>query len=148
MTLVKVKNRPFDKNFNIFMDDFFHRFPSLLKEDLTLTTARWNVPVNIKETENAYRLEVVAPGFEKDDFKVNLEAALLTISAEKKEETAASNEKTIQKEFATRSFKRSFSVDETIDTDNIRAEYVKGILTLNLPKKETVKPATKEISVQ
>jgi HSP20 family protein len=93
-------------------------------------------------------LEVVAPGFQKEDFKINLDNNTLTISAEKKEETENQNEKFIRKEYKQQSFKRSFTIDENVDAENISAKYVNGVLTLNLAKKQEVKPSVKEISIQ
>ena len=93
-------------------------------------------------------MEVVAPGFQKEDFKINLDNNTLTISSEKKEETENKDEKYIRKEYKHQSFKRSFTIDETIDAENIAAKYVNGILTLNLAKKQEVKPSIKEISIQ
>jgi len=91
---------------------------------------------------------VVAPGFEKTDFKVNLEQNVLTVSAEKKEEGKEENKKQIRKEYNYKSFKRSFTIDEKIDAAGIEAQYVNGILTLNLPKKEIVKESAKEINIR
>ena len=93
-------------------------------------------------------LELVAPGFQKEDFKINLDNNTLTISAEKKEETENQNEKFIRKEYKQQSFSRSFTIDENIDAGNISAKYVNGVLTLNLAKKQEVKPPVKEISIQ
>ena len=93
-------------------------------------------------------LEVIAPGFQKEDFKINLDNNTLTISAEKKEEKENQNEKFIRKEYKQQSFKRSFTIDENIDAENISAKYVNGVLTLNLAKKQEVKPQIKEISIQ
>ncbi|GAA4751812.1 Hsp20/alpha crystallin family protein [Flavisolibacter ginsenosidimutans] len=117
--------------------------PSLYKEDL-----KNPVPVNIRETEKEYVLELVAPGMKKEDFSVKIDDNLLTISAEKNEEVANEGEKFVRKEFKFQSFKRSFTLDEKINADGISAQYVNGVLTLNLPKKEEVKPATKQISIQ
>ena len=150
MTSVQFKRLPVNKSFNISVDDLLQEFPFLYKGN-TLAATKNIAPVNIKETEGGYALEVVAPGFTKEDFKVNLEAGLLTISAEKKAEentTENKSEKMIRKEYNYPAFKRSFSVDNTINTENIEAKYVNGVLTLNLPKKETVKPSVKQISVQ
>ncbi len=92
-------------------------------------------------------MEVIAPGFEKQDFKVNLDQDVLTISAEKKKDTENStNEKQIRKEFSVRTFKRSFTVDNKIDAGKIEAKYVNGILILTLPKKEHAK-ASQEIVI-
>ena len=90
----------------------------------------------------------MAPGFEKTDFKVNIDQDILTISAEKQEETKNENDKQIRKEYSYRSFKRSFTLDEKIDASGIEAKYVNGVLTLNLPKKEQVKASAQEITIQ
>ena len=148
MTLVKFQNRPVNKSFNNFMDDFFATVPSILRDDFITPSSRSFTPVNIKETENDYVLDVVAPGFQKEDFKINLDNNTLTVSTEKKEETENKNEKFIRKEFKQQSFSRSFTIDENIDVENISAKYVNGILTLNLAKKQQVKPEVKEISIQ
>lgn len=147
MTLVKLNRKPFERNFNSFVDDFFTELPGLFRNE---AEPQWKgfVPVNILETEKGYSLEVVAPGFEKTDFKVNLDQQVLTISAEKKEEVKDENKKQIRKEYNYRSFKRVFTIDEKIDANNIEAQYVNGVLTLNLPKKETVKETAKEINIR
>ena len=143
MTVVRFKNRPNGSvAFNNLLSDVFPQFPSIYKEDLRQAT-----PVNIRETEKEYLLDVVAPGLSKDDFKISLENNLLTVSVEKKEETVNEGEKFIRREFQFQGFKRSFSLDEKINADGISAQYVNGVLTLNLPKKEEVKPATKQISI-
>ena len=148
MTLVKLNSRPLQKSFNNLMDDFFATVPSIFRDDFVTPSFRSFTPVNIKEAENDYVLEVVAPGFQKDDFKINLDNNTLTISADKKEETENNNEKFIRKEFKQQSFSRSFTIDEKTDAENISAKYVNGVLTLNLAKKQEVKPPVKEISIQ
>ena len=148
MTLVKLNSRPLQKSFNNLMDDFFTTVPSIFRDDFVTPAFRSFILVNVKETENDYVLEVVAPGFQKDDFKINLDNNTLTISADTKEETQKSNEKFIRKEFKQQSFSRSFIIDENIDADSVSAKYVNGVLTLNLAKKQEVKPSVKEISIQ
>lgn len=148
MTLVKLNSRPLQKSFNNLMDDFFATAPSIFRDDFVTPAFRSFTPVNVKETENDYVLEVVAPGFQKEDFKINLDNNTLTISAEKKEETENKNEKFIRKEYKQQSFSRSFTIDENINADSISAKYVNGVLTLNLAKKQEVKPSVKEISIQ
>jgi HSP20 family protein len=146
MTHVKFSHRPFEKSFNNLMDDLFSELPVLYKNGINQLNGF--APVNIKEKEKGYQVEVVAPGFEKNDFKVNIEQDTLTISAEKKEEAKNENEKQIRKEYSYRSFKRSFTIDEKIDASGIEAKYVNGVLTLNLPKKEQVKTSAQEITIQ
>jgi HSP20 family protein len=148
MTLVKFHNKPLNNSFNNFMDDFFATVPSILRDDLITPALSSFTPVNIRETENDYVLDVVAPGFQKEDFKINLDNNTLTISADKKEETENRNEKFVRKEYKQKSFSRSFTIDENIDAETISAKYVNGVLTLNLAKKQEVKPSVKEISIQ
>jgi HSP20 family protein len=104
-------------------------------------------PVNIRETKDAYLLDMVAPGLEKSDFKVKLEGKTLFISAEKKEEKSKEDEKHVRKEYTFRAFKRSFTVDDAIDTTKIDASYENGLLKLVLPKKEESIEQNKEISI-
>ena len=145
MTNVKFSRKPFDGTFNNFVDDLF---PAFFKNDFNNNERKVLIPVNVKETEKTYQLEVVAPGFEKTDFIINLDQNLLTISAEKKDEVKNENEKQIRREYSFRSFKRSFTLDEKIDATNIEASYINGVLTLNLPKKETVKASATKIVIK
>jgi HSP20 family protein len=91
MAIVKFYNRPVTKSFNNFMDDFFAAAPSIFRDDFITPNLSSFTPVNIKETENDYMLEVVAPGFQKDDFRINLYNNTLTFSSEKKDETEKKN---------------------------------------------------------
>lgn len=148
MTLVKFKNHPVDHSFNNLMNNFFTPFASLYKDDVQTSNFKHFVPANVIEAENGYQLELVAPGFAKEDFKIDLDQNILTISAEVKKEAEEKNVKYVRREHQLQSFKRSFTLDKTIDTEAIAAQYVNGVLTLNLPKKAEVKPQVKQISVQ
>jgi HSP20 family protein len=140
MTLVKHNY----KTVNDLFDEIFNNAPASWAKE-----TGWNVPpVNVYETNEAYHLEVAAPGLNKDDFKVNLEKGLLTISYEKKAESEKTDYKTHRREFSVKSFKRSFSVDDKINADAIEAKYDNGVLKLLLPKKEEVKVVPKEIAIQ
>jgi HSP20 family protein len=147
MTLVKFNRRPFDRSFNNLVDDFFSDLPVFKGDDIK-RELKGLVPVNITENEKSYNIEVVAPGFEKADFKVTVDDQILTIAADKKSETTEENKKQIRKEYNYRSFKRSFTLDEKTDAAGIDAKYVNGVLTLNLPKKEEVKTPAQQISIQ
>ena len=153
MTQSKFHNRNFDRNFDNMVDELFNGLPVVLNDGYNFLTKQGYVPVNIKENSNGYTLEVVAPGFEKTDFKVNIDNNVLTVSAEKKSGENkdgagnASPEKQIRKEYSYRSFKRSFTIDDKIDATAVEASYVNGVLALNLPKKAEVKEATKDIKI-
>lgn len=148
MTNVKFNRKPFEGSFNTLVDDLFTELPALFKTDFNNVDRKGFVPVNVKETDKSYQLDVVAPGFDKADFKVNLDQNLLSISAEKKNDEIKENEKQIRREYSYRSFKRSFTLDEKIDATNIEASYINGVLTLNLPKKEVVKASATEIVIK
>jgi len=95
--------------------------------------------VNIKEAEGSFTIELVAPGFKKEDFEIKVEKDQLIIKAKvesEKEATKESNENYKRKEFAFRNFKRSFHLTETLDGENIAANYEAGILSISIPKKE------------
>ena len=142
MTLVKFAP---SKSFSL-MEGFLNDLPKSFREDFT-GNGNVLIPVNISETKDAYQLEVAAPGMDKNNFNVNVEKNILTVSGEKKEQVKDENEKQIRREFSYRSFKRSFTLDETIDAEKIEAKYLNGVLTLNLPKKEVVK-TSKEIAIK
>jgi len=130
---------------------FTPRYPSsmerFLDEDLrdlfrsNFSSTETTVPaVNVKETDDEFRIEVAAPGMKKDDFKVNLEDNLLTVSSEHKEETKEEEEKYARREFSYQSFQRTFTVPENmVDGTQIDAKYHDGILQIKLPKLEHAK---------
>jgi HSP20 family protein len=146
MTFVKVNN-PVTKSFDGFVNDIFNGLPETFGKTLREDIFGFP-PVNIIENTNAYHLEVAAPGWQKENFNVKLDGNLLTISAEKKEEVKDETAKVIRKEYSSKSFKRSFTLDEKIEGANISAKYENGVLKLDLPKKEIVKPASTEITIQ
>ena len=141
MTTLKF-NQPTLKTLDSFLDN--------LLNDLPVTkNASMNFPaVNICETTDNYELEFNVPGRKKEDFKITVDKNILTVSFEKNEENKEENRQFIKREFITQSFKRSFTLDEKINADDINAKYENGILFLTLPKKEEVKVLPKEISVK
>jgi HSP20 family protein len=107
---------------------------------------RNSVPaVNIKENEKEYYLELFVPGRSKEDFTIEIDEAVLTISSEIKKENEEVNDNYSRKEFSISSFKRSFTLPDTIATDKIDANYEGGILKFNLPKKEEALPKPKRM---
>ncbi len=143
MTLVKVNNNG-HKSLSSFVDEFFQGFPAGLNREDSLSFP----PVNIHETADAYHLELSAPGRSKEDFKLSVDNVQLTVSFEKKEEAKSEDYKTIRKEFSFKSFKRSFNLDDRIESNGIQAKYENGVLKLLLPKKEQVKESAKQIAIQ
>jgi HSP20 family protein len=139
-----IKHNP--KVINSLFDEFFNNFPSNWGKDFQ--TEFYTVPVNIHETANAFHLELNAPGRKKEDFKINVENGILSISFEKKEEKEQNDYKTVRREFSFQSFKRNFSLDEKVNADAIAAKYEDGVLKLLIPKKEDVQVAPKQITIQ
>lgn len=95
--------------------------------------------VNIIEGKDEYRIEVAAPGLDKDDFRINIENHVLTISAEKEEKQDENNERFMRREFNYTSFSRSFTLPESMDTEKISAKHKNGVLNVVIPKKEEAK---------
>ncbi len=105
--------------------------------------------VNIKETDKAYVIELAAPGLKKDDFDIDLDNNVLTISYKKKEEKKEEEGNYTRREFYFTEFKRSFTLPETANLEKIEAKYKDGILEVTIEKKEEaqVKPK-KKISIK
>jgi len=140
MTLIKWKpqTHAFQNNLPHFIDSFFN-------DDFLRSSSRWNqASVNIAESEDGYRLEVAAPGFSKEDFKLEVEQNVLTISGEKKVEEKEVKENYTRKEFSYTNFNRSYTLPETVDADKIAATYENGILNVVIPKKEAAKKEDKK----
>ncbi|MGN6195462.1 MAG: Hsp20/alpha crystallin family protein [Ginsengibacter sp.] len=141
MTTLKF-NQPTLKTLDSFLDNLLSDLP-------VANTNGLNFPaVNIIETKDDYKLEFNVAGRKKEDFKITVDKNILTVSFEKKEENKDENKQFIKREFITQSFKRSFTLDEKINADDINARYEHGILYLTLPKKEEVKVLPKEIAVK
>lgn len=151
MTLVKFNQHPVHRSFSGIVDELFNNsaFNKLWKDDFqTSDFFGAYPPVNIQETKEAYVLDVLVPGLTREDIKINLDNKVLSISAEKKTEEKSGDEKHIRSEFSFRSFKRSFTLDETVDAEKIQARYENGVLKLNLPKKEQAQPKAIDITVE
>ncbi len=138
MTLVTRFNNQVPEMANIFDDffggDFFNR-PAAKRQ-------RSSIPaVNVQESDDEYVIEVAAPGMKKDDFKVEVNNNVLTISAEKEKESADKDKGYTRREFSYSSFNRSFSIPKhEVDEGKIDATYKDGLLKIKLHKREEVKP--------
>ncbi len=132
------------KSFNNLMVDLFNDSTSLLSSSYVQGSNHFP-PVNITENDGSYVLSLIAPGFEKDSFSIDLDKNLLTLSAKTKTET--SNDQKLRTEFKASGFKRSFTIDENIDVENISAKYINGVLILTLPKKVNVEAPAKKITI-
>lgn len=130
MSLVKKQEKNFPSVFSDLFDyDKFFGTPFLKDFDKAFPAT------NVKETDKEYKIELAAPGFKKEDFKVSLDNEILNISAETKNEKKEENEKFTRKEFSYNSFSRSFQLPKSANGDKINAKYEDGILKLDVSKK-------------
>lgn len=132
----------FQDNLGRFFEDGFWGFNGLAQ--------RANVPVNLKETDTSYEMQLVAPGLKKEDFNIRLDGDMLTVSFEHKEEKQQEdkNQRWLRKEFRQQSFARSFTLDDTLSAEKISAQYRDGILHLSLPKKEGAQRVSRQIEIK
>jgi HSP20 family protein len=128
---------------------FGERMPSVM-EDFFKPWNEWfdggflgrsiSIPaVNITEQKDEFVVSLAAPGLKKDDFKIDVDGNLLTISSEKEEKKEEKEAKYTRKEYNYTSFERSFTIPDDVNKEKIEARYEDGILKLALPKKEEVK---------
>ena len=136
--MLPVINRGF--NLSSAFDDFFN----------VMDDEKGSIPaVNVVETIDEFKIEVAAPGYGKDDFKIDLDKNVLTISSEKEHKQEEKDERYMRREFSYARFSRSFNIHDSIDVDKISAKHENGILTVALPKKEEAKAKPpKQISIK
>lgn len=131
-TLLPNVSRFFDDDWDTLFDWTSRNFS---KTDTTLPS------VNVKENEDAFIVEMAAPGMKKDDFQIELKDNILTIRSEVKGEKDNSDSSYTRREFSYRSFQRSFNLNnQVVDDAKIAASYRDGILSITIPKKEEAKP--------
>lgn len=120
--------------------------------DKNFSTMGSSLPsVNLKETDKKIEVELAAPGLKKEDFKVQIDNNILSISSEKEEEKEESKKKGnyYRKEFNYQSFCRTFSLPDYADENNINANYKDGILHVEIAKKEgSQKKIAKNITIK
>lgn len=127
-------------------------FPDLFSDiEKGLFNGNWNdnwMPAtNIRDLDNKYEIELAVPGMKKEDFKISLDANLLTISAEKQSEVNEEKDNYSRREFNYGSFSRSFTLPKIAESEGIKAAYEEGILKIEIPKKEEAAKISKEIKV-
>ena len=136
MNLIKFHRHPF---YNGLLNDF--------DNDVFKHQNNNDVPaVNIQEDEKQFLLELAVPGMKREDFKIDLENQVLTISSEIKEETEETENNYTRREFVYNSFSRSFTLPKSIVAEKIKADYKDGILKISLPKNKETK-LSREIKV-
>lgn len=130
-------------SFNRFFNEALTNFMNA--ED---TQARkWTPAVDIYETEQNLVLKSELPGIDPKDVEVRIEDGTLYLKGERKQERDVKEENYHRVERSYGSFTRTFSLPNSIDTDDVKAEYKDGVLTLTLAKREEAKPKTVKINV-
>jgi HSP20 family protein len=105
--------------------------------------------VNITEQKDEYLVSLAAPGLKKDDFKIDVDGNMLTISSEKEEKREEKEARYTRKEYSYSSFSRSFTLPEEINKEKIEAKYEDGVLKISMPRKEEAKKlSAKHIAVK
>jgi len=139
MTLVTVNPKRKTRRSSSVFDHLFNELmtpKSCVKVESHLTTQR--PAVNVKENNTSFIIELAAPGLNKKDIGIDIDKDLLTIQANK-EVPKKEDEKILREAFNFNTFKRTFRLPKTIDTNDISATFKNGILSLKLAKKEEAK---------
>ena len=142
MSLVKRSDRPFGSSLlaDLFDNDRFFTSPWL--------SGRSTPAVNIRENDKNYEVELAVPGYDKEDFNIAIDNGLLTVSAEKRDETEKKEDNYTRREFGFSSFSRSFNLPTNTNEENIDAKYVDGVLKLTIEKiRESNGKPRKQISI-
>ncbi|MBP7408624.1 MAG: Hsp20/alpha crystallin family protein [Flavobacteriales bacterium] len=121
---------------SFFDDDTF--LPSRLMGRAFFQDKESMPAVNIKDDTKSFELELAVPGYKKEDLKVNVEDGLLTISSEKQKESEEEKNGYTRREFSYSSFTRSFQLPQNADADNVKANFVDGVLKLSVPKTKSL----------
>lgn len=148
--MTPIKFKPFTPAQYVFGDLFEELFNNYLKDETEMHAARFIKPaVNIIEEKDKYVLELAVPGMKKEDIDVKIEDKQLIISSSNETKDEERKENFIRMEYNFESFKRVFTLPDTVNSNDINAEYSEGILKLTLKKKEeAIKKGPKSIAIK
>lgn len=115
--------------------------------DESLTTSSFAPAVDVYEDEHKVTLKIEVPGIEEKDIDVRVENNTLTVQGERKieREEKEENYRRVERQYG--SFTRTFTLPQTVDTENVSASYDKGVLKISLPKKAEAKPKQIKVNV-
>lgn len=143
-----VKFNPEKRN-NSLLPGFSDVFDSIFNDSFFNDRMITRVPAaNIGETPDSWHIELAAPGLKKEDFKLNLDRNILSISVEQRAEATDNQKNYSKREYSYNSFVRSFTLPESADDNNIEAEYSDGVLKINIAKKEEAKSVSRQIEIK
>lgn len=146
MTLVKFQPLPTTKvsPFGLFNSIFDRNLADFVGHD---GLANYQPSVNVVESEQAYQLELAAPGFDKSEFSLRVENEQLIVEGKHEASTEQTDRKYTRREFQVSSFQRTFKLPKTVNQDTVQAVYENGVLKITLEKKVELKPAPKNIEI-
>jgi HSP20 family protein len=146
MTLVKFNP---EKRNNSLLPGFSDVFDSIFNDTFLNDRMVARVPAaNISETAENYHIELAAPGLKKEDFKLNLDRNVLSISVEQMSESNNDKKNYSKREYSYSSFVRSFTLPESADDNRIEATYTDGVLKVDIAKKEEAKSVSRQIEIK
>ena len=146
MSLIKFRNGTSGNSLTAGLGDIFE---SMFNDSFISDRMVSRVPaVNVFETENHYHIEMAVPGLKKEDFKINLDKNLLTISAEQQMKNETNDKQYNKREYAYNSFVRSFALPDSADDAQIDAKYTDGILDIAVAKREEAKRQVRQIEIK
>ncbi|MCU7551566.1 Hsp20/alpha crystallin family protein [Chitinophagaceae bacterium LB-8] len=131
-------------------EDFFKPLDTWLDYTGTVSKMTTIPAVNIVELPKEFKVSLAVPGMKKEDFTIDVEDDMITISSQNEENKEVKDEKYTRKEYNYSSFSRSFTLPENVKQDAIEAVYTDGVLQLVLPKKAEAKAtvATRKIPIK
>lgn len=145
MSLIKFNNG----NKGSVLTPFNDLFESVFNDSILSDRMMSRVPaVNVSEDSDKYLIELAAPGLRKEDFKIQLDKNLLTISVERNAEQKEQGKFYNKREFSYQSFVRSFALPDSADDSAIEAEYIDGLLTIHVAKKDEAKQVVRQIEIK
>ena len=137
MNLIRKQN-PF---FPSLVDELFNQERRVRTSSISSTTPA----VNIIEKDIQFMIELAAPGKKKEDFEIEIEDGILSISSSNKEDNTSEKETFTRQEFSYNSFRRSFTIPESVNVSSIEATYNEGIFLIKLLKLEEALPQPKKL---
>ena len=149
MTLLRTYTPASHREFNNRPDSLSRLFNRFFEEEGTDQRQYFAIPpANIREQEKDYIIELAVPGYTKENFSIELDENLLTISLneEGQKEDKEDKEHYIMKEFGFEGFKRSFRLSDKVEKEQIAAKYENGLLQVTIPKKKEMMNRSIEIS--
>ena len=116
-------------------------------QDDSLATSSFAPAVDVYEDEHKVSLKIEVPGIDEKDIDVRVENNTLTVHGERKieKEEKEENYRRVERQYG--SFTRSFTLPQTVDTENVSATYDKGVLKIALPKKAEAKPKQIKVNI-